>query len=450
MPTAHCLPKTQLDFHPFRRVDVEFDSPTTSSDGGALLLRQLDERLGLTAGLAAFLPDTRAPNRIVHSRLEQLRQRVYQIALGYEDQNDATSLRHDPLMRAVCDRLPEDGHGLSSQPSLSRFEHSVSARDVVRMQRYLEDDYVASLPNDTTHIILDIDATNDPTHGQQPLSFYNAHYGEHMYFPLLVFDQDGRLASARLRPGNAGNNRYATPLISRLVRKLKKRFPDASILVRADAGFCTPRLLEKLESLSAELGRVDFVIGVKKNPVLVRLSGDHLATAAELVKSTGQAARVFTSVRYRARSWDRERYVVAKAEQLGDRENPRFVITSLDDIPPRMLYERVYCARGNAENRIKDFKRALTGDRLSGTTYVVNAFRWLLHATAYRLMHALRTETSRVSNELGRAQFDTLRLRFLKVAAVVKQSTRRIAISLPQAFGLAKEFIAVASALVAA
>ncbi len=449
MPTTDRLAPLDLDVHPRRAVEVTFDAPQVSSDGGWLLLRALEERLGLCAQLAELVPDKRAPTRVVHSRLEQIRQRVFQIALGYEDQDDATSLRTDPLARAMCDRLPDDELGLSSQPTLSRLEHAVRARDVARMQQLLEDDYVCSLPDDTTTVVLDIDSTDDPTHGQQPFSFFHGHYGHAMYFPLLVFDGEGRLASVRLRPGNAGNHRYSTPLIVRLVRKVKARFPQAMVVVRADSGFCTPHMLDALESLHDEYGDVDYVLGLQRNVKLVAAVADSLAEAAARQTHATAATRVYSSLLYQTRTWRRPRYVVAKAEQLGDKPNPRFVVTSLDHVPPQMLYENGYCGRGDAENRIKDFKNALGGDRLSCTTYVANAFRLLLHAFAYRLLDALRDKVAAVAPALGKAQFDTLRLRLLKVAAIVRQSVRRISVALSKAFPLASVFRQVAARLVA-
>jgi hypothetical protein len=403
--------------------------------------------MGLCERVAAALPDSRAPERVVHSRLEQVRQRVFQIALGYEDQNDADALRQDPLWRASCDRLPDDPRGLSSQPTLSRLEHAVTARDVVRLQRQLEADYVASLPAGTDVVVLDLDSTSDPTHGQQPLSFFHGHYDCSMYFPLLVFDGDGRLVSVRLRPGNAGNHRYATPLMQRLVRAIKARFPEANVVVRADSGFSSPRLLTMLEALHRELGAVDYLIGMEKNPRLIALVTEEMAQAAARARHEGGRARVFASVIYQARTWDRARYIVAKAEHLIDKPNPRFVITTLDHVPARLVYERGYCGRGDAENRIKDFKNALGADRLSCTTYVANAFRLLLHAFAYRLLDGLRATIATVAPALGRAQFDTIRLRVLKVAAHVRQSVRRIVIALPTTFGLADVFAQVAARL---
>jgi hypothetical protein len=447
MPTTPCLPQVRLDFHPLRTVDLTFDAPQVSSDGGLLLLRQLDARLGLCDRIASVLPDTRSPGRVIHSRLEQVRQRVFQIALGYEDQNDADTLRHDPLFRASCDRLPNDPRGLSSQPTLSRLEHAVNARDVVRLQRQLEADYVASLPEDTDVVVLDLDSTSDPTHGQQPFSFFHGHYDCSMYFPLLVFDGEGRLVSVRLRPGNAGNNRYATPLMRRLVSAIKARFPNANVVVRADSGFASPRLLAALDTLRQVLGGVDYVIGLEKNSRLLALVADEMIEAAARAPQAGGRARVFASLVYQAKSWGHARQVVARVEHLVDKPNPRFVVTTLDHVSARMVYEHAYCGRGDAENRIKDFKNALGGDRLSCTTYVANAFRLLLHAFAYRLLDGLRVHLKVVAPELGRAQFDTLRLRLLKVAAHVRQSVRRIAVALPSAFGLADVFAHVAAQL---
>jgi hypothetical protein len=437
----------RFGFHPRRVVDVTIDAPAMSSDGGLVLLRQVDERLGLCAKLAPLLVDRRNPRFVQHPRLEQLRQRVLQIAMGYEDQNDANSLRHDPAWKIACDRNVDEADALSSQPSLSRFEHAMTAKAVVALTRALEDEYVTSLPEDTTEVVLDLDSTDDPTHGQQPLSFFNAHYDNYIYFPLLVFDGEGRLAGMRLRPGNAGNNRYAVPLMVRLVRKLKARFANAHILVRADGGFCTPRFLEAIERLDRELTEVRYVIGMPQNSRLVGLADAPIREAAREANATGQTTRRFAMLWYASRNWNSKRRVVVKAEHLGDKSNPRFVVTSVSERDPRTIYEKLYCARGQAENAIKDFKRALASDRLSCTTYVANAFRLAMHAIAYRLMDALRRVVLDVAPGFGRSQFDTLRLLLLKVAALVGQSVRRFTFRLPSAFPKAEVFVAVARAL---
>jgi hypothetical protein len=251
----------------------------------------------------------------------------------------------------------------------------------------------------------------------------------------------------RLRPGNAGNSRYAAPLMARLVRKLKARFPHARILIRADGGFCSPRFLDAIEHLDAELSQVRYVVGLPQNSRLVGLAHVPMQEAEQQARASGQTTRRFATLWYASRNWAHKRRVVVKAEHLGDKANPRFVVTTVDERDPRTVYEKVYCPRGQAENAIKDFKRALAGDRLSCTTYVANAFRLFLHAVAYRLLDALRRVLARVAPSFGRRQFDTLRLLLLKVAALVGQSVRRVTLQLPAAFPMAETFAAVARAI---
>lgn len=437
---TECNPQVRLSFHPDAPIVVEFNAPEISSDGGALLLRQIDDALSLTVGFAAHLNDDRDPLRSLHSREEQTRQRVFQIALGYEDCNDADRLRHDPLLNTVCDRSLSEGKGLSSQPTLSRFEGAQKGTTLRRLVRHLESSYVASLPLDTTLVVLDLDTTDDATHGAQQLSFFNGFYDQHMYHPLLVFDSgSGQLISAILRPGTVPASRGAAALLRRLIRKIKKRLPQAQIAVRADSGFCTPTLLIALEGLNAELGDVEYLIGLPKNPVLLRQAASAMTLAEDLYRRRGVKAQVFASFFYAARHWPHRRFVVAKAEHNALGANPRFVLTSLSEFPPDILY-RAYCERGQCENLIKDFKNALQADRLSCSAFHANFFRLLLHALAYRLLHALRQRVALHSAELGRAQFDTLRLRLLKVAAWVNQSMRRILVRLPNAFPFAEVF----------
>lgn len=437
---ADCIPQLRLGFHPDLPVVVDFDAPEVSSDGGALLLRQVDDSLGLTSGFADRLSDDRDPLRCVHSRQEQTRQRVFQIALGYEDCNDAHRLRQDPIFKTVCDRTPLDQQGLSSQPTLCRFEGSQQGSTLRRLVRYLEDSYVAGLPADTQFVLLDLDTTDDETHGAQQLSFFNGFYDQHMYHPLLVFDSsNGQLISAILRPGRVHASRGAASLLRRLIRKIKKRLPQAQIAVRADSGFCTPALLATLEKLDAELGDIEYLIGLPKNPVLLRQAQSTMNLAQDLYQRRGIKAQAYTSFFYAARRWPRQRFVVAKGEHSAMGANPRFVLTSLSEFPPDILY-RAYCERGQCENLIKDLKNALYADRLSCSSFQANFFRLLLHALAYRLLHALRQRVALSSAELGRAQFDTLRLRLLKVAAWVHQSVRRILVRLPRVFPFAELF----------
>ena len=423
-----------------------------SSDGGVLLLRKLDDRLGLTARLAALLDDPRASTRIRHSRLEQMRQRVYQICLGYADCNDADWLRHDPALRLACDA---EDHAMSSQPTLSRFENSITGKELNRLCRDYEQSYVDELAPTTDAVVLDIDSTDDPTHGNQELMCFHGFYDQHMLHPLLVFDAlSGQLITALLRPGRAHAAKGAITILSRLIRAIRRRCPDASILVRGDSAFAMPKLLERLEQLNAELGDIEYVIGLAKNARVLALATP-LRSSVEAEFVDGKPfVRRFTWLSYATQSWPAERNVICKVERSDRGENPRFVVTSLAEFPARLIYDVAYCARGQAENFIKDFKNALQADRLSCHRFVANAFRLLLHAIAYRLMHALRATVARVAPaveyvatdrvRLATAQMDTLRLRLLKVAAHVTASVRRVLVRLPRAFPLAHVFFAVA------
>ena len=442
---TECNAQQALDFHPELPIRLDFDAPEISSDGGVLLLRQLDDRLGVTAGFAACLPDERNVARVVHDRHEQSRQRIFSIALGYEDCNDAKTLRWDPLLKTACDRTPKDAVGLSSQPTLSRFENAPEGRSLRRLLRWLESSYVEALPESTEVVILDIDATDDETHGQQELSFFHGYYDHHIYHPLLVYDgETGQLITALLRPGNTHASRGAKSVLRRLIRRLKKRQPSVQIVVRGDAGFAMPRLMEELERLDEELGGVDYLFGIAKNAVLKRRAEPAMRWAEELFARRLSTVRRFTSFAYAARSWPHTRHIVAKTEHAHQGANPRFVVTSLEGFDAETLY-RAYIQRGRCELWIKDFKNALQADRLSCSSFAANFFRLLLHAAAYRLLHALRREAGRESAELGRCQFDTLRLRLLKVAALVSQSLRRIWVRLPRAFPYKEVFARLAA-----
>jgi len=442
---TECTRQLCLSFHPEAPVVVEFDAPEISSDGGALLLRQVDDRLELSVGFSECLQEARDSHRVRHGRQEQTRQRIFQIALGYEDCNDADRLRQDPLLKTVCDRTPQDPQGLSSQPTLSRFENAQDGATLRRLVCFFEDHYVNNLPAETQQIVLDIDSTDDETHGAQQLSFFSGFYGHHMYHPLLVFDgESGQLISALLRPGKVHASRGAAGLLRRVIRKIKHRFPQAQIAVRGDSGFCTPHLLETLEELNTELGDVEYLFGLAKNPALLKKAAPAMSQAEELFRRRAEKSECFSCFQYAARTWPRPRFVVAKAEHSEMGANPRFVISSLQGFPADLLY-RAYCERGQCENLIKDLKNALQADRLSCSSFRANFFRLLLHAAAYRLLHALRQQIAPQSAVLGRAQFDTLRLRFLKVAAWVTQSARRILIRLPKAFPWAEVFCRLAS-----
>lgn len=439
---TECTAQVELGFHVRLPVVVRCDAPTMSSDGGWILVREAEEQLGLVKGFAALLPDLRDPTRVQHSREEQLRQRVFQIVMGYEDGNDADSLRSDPVLRTVCDCEVNEGRGLSSQPTLSRFENAVSGPTIGSLVRFLEQRYVASLDPKTALVMLDIDSTDDRTHGQQQLSFFNGFFDHHVYHPLLVFDAgSGQLISAILRPGNNHASRGARGLLGRLIRAIRRRCPFAQIVVRGDSAFSVPRVVRELERLNSQIGEVYYLLGFAKNATLLQLIAPTMQRAREQYEIGKVKVLHYANLTYRAKNWDRSRLIVAKADYSSDGANPRFVLTNIEGFPPDMMYA-AYCERGQCENQIKDLKNALAADRLSCSSFQANFFRLLLHQLAYRLMHALRESVAAFSPALGRAQFDTLRLRLLKVGALVSQSARRILIRLPQAFPLKNVFLA--------
>ena len=438
-PTTECIPRVTLKSDGKKPLLVSFDAPNISSDAGLLLLRQMDDRLRLIKSMAAVLADQRDPVFVRHRREEQLRQRVFQIAMGYPDCNDADRLRHDPLLKTVCDASPAQPFGLSSQPTLSRFENAMDAASLQKIAALFEQQYVQSLPEDTTHVILDIDTTDDPTHGQQQLTFYHGFYEQHMYHPLMVFDAStGELITVLLRPGNAHSSRSAMLILRRVIRLIKARFPAAHVLVRGDGGFCVPRILLGLEELNTQLQNVDYLFGIAQNSRLLTLGGAWIQLAAGQHAATEEHVRLFGVFRYAAASWPRERRIIIKAEHAEKGSNPRFIVTSSEESQARDWYE-AYCARGQCENWIKDFKNAVFADRLSCSSFVANAFRLWLHAMAYRLMHALRTECCS-GLQMACMQLDTLRLRLIKVAAIVTESARRILVRLPKAFPWAQQW----------
>jgi Transposase DDE domain group 1 len=444
VPATDCIPPIRLQFQR-KPLVLSCDAPNISSDGGVLLLRQVDDRLGLTHEFATLLEDHRHPDRRRHDRREQFRQRVYQIALGYEDCNDADRLRHDPAIQHACD----SDRPLSSQPTLSRWENEITGRELNRLWRAFERQYVDELDPTTAFVVLDADGTDDPTHGSQQLSMFHGFYDQHMFHPLVIFDgESGQLISALLRAGNAHAARGAVTMLKRIIRAIRKRCPTAAIVVRGDSAFAMPGLMDCLEQLAAELGDVDYVLGLAQNSRLLELAAPLIDAAREDYERTKQFVRRFAWLKYSTlKSWSHERDVVLKVEYGERGANPRFVVTTLTGFAPGLIYDRAFCPRGQSENYIKDFKNAISADRLSCHRFAANVFRLLLHAVAYRLMHALRNTAGTVEPPLRRLQMDTLRLRLLKVAALVIRSVRRVIVRLPRSFPLAAAFASLAQKL---
>ncbi len=457
---TQCNTKTRLDFHPKFPIDIDFSAEHISSDGGAVLLRQAEERLGLCKLIAGLVPDERDQSRVIHSRDDQVLQRVIQIALGYADQNDAKYLREDPLLKAACDRAPSEAH-LSSQPTLCRFENAVPLAHLEAMQWKLFLTWIETLDDNRREVTIDIDSSAFEGHGQQQELSFNTYHGGHILHPLLLFDDEtGQLITVILRPGRVHDATDAKDWLERIITAVKVLHrPDCSVVVRADAGFASPAIYRCLEHLDDTFGQVGYLIGLRGNSKLFDTIEPALQSARELRKERCQPARVFIDFMYQAGSWKRSRHVVGKAEvtMLGD--NPRFVVTNLDEFPPRLLYEMAYCGRGRCERHIGEFKGGLEGDRISCHLYEANGFRLILAALAYRLLFEVRHTVAKASevatnpevreklNGLSRASFSTLRLRLLKVAVIVRQSVRRLYLQGARSFPMADVFHHVAAAM---
>ena len=400
-----------------RKLTLDFNGGAISGDAGLIVLREFDARLGLTQGLKRLVKDPRDRRYVDHDLLTLLRQRVYQIAAGYEDANDALFVRNDPVMQAVAGR---PGRALASQPTFSRLENEVDW-DSIRLLESEGTEWFCRHGMTQGEIILDMDSTEDPTHGQQAFSFYNAHYDSYMYHPLLIFEgNSGVLLASRLRPGNAMGSRQAIALLRPLVRRLRSRFCRRAIALRADTAFSSPEVLDY-----AEYAGLHYAIGFARNDRLLDRVVGLCEKADRLWESNadGKRVRLYTSFLYRARSWPRARRVVAKIERTAQGMNLRFLVTNR-----RGRAEEVftwYEQRGQAENFIKELKNDLEADRLSCMEYRANAFRLQLHVLAYNLFVLFRRHVLR-GTELARAAVGTIRLRLLKIGARVKLSARRL------------------------
>jgi hypothetical protein len=431
----------QLCFPPVagQTVRADFEGGALSSDFGPLLLRGIDRQIGLTERLTAAIHDKRHPSYIDHPVRNLLAQRIYQIASGYADGNDANNLRHDPMFKLGVERLPLDAdHDLASAPTFSRLEHQMDRKDLYRLTRALVDHFIASYPEPPAAIVLDLDHSDDATHGQQEFAFYNHYYQSYCYLPLFIFEGTSHaLVTACLRPGTRPTGAENAMILVRLLSYLRRHWPHTHILVRGDSHFATPEIIEVI----AHRRWTDFVFGLAGNAVLLRHAASVMQEArclyqqrVALARAYGQAppasSRLYDEFAYAATSWAQPWRVVLKAEVMSAGDNPRFVVTSLDAPRPQMLYEDLYCARGNCENDIKAVKCDLHSDRTSATTFLANAMRLLLACAAYALHHALRTHTLQHTG-LANAQPATVILTLFKVATQIKQYKDRILLHLP-------------------
>jgi len=432
---------------------VQFDERHGSSDGGAILLKACDAALGLSRRLSESLADRRQLGKVEHTVRDLLRQRLFAIACGYEDGNDAARLGSDPIHKLLLDRDAITGAMLASQPTLSRFENAPRRADLYRMGEALAgcviERHRRRLGRRCQHITIDLDPTDDPTHGGQQLTFFNGHYGTWCYLPVAGFvtfnhEPEQYLFSYVLRPGNAPATRGAIGILRRLLERLREAFPRARVLVRLDGGFAAGEVFDFLEAQ-----RCDYVVAMAKNKRLAPRAARLMGRARRQSRRTGKTAHVYGETRYAARRWSKKRRVIIKAEVVRHpgrepKMNPRFLVTNLKG-PPRRLYEKVYCARGDIENRIKELHHGLQIDRTSCPRFLANQLRVLITAAAYVLMQELRRRAGGTS--LARAQVSTLRERLLKLGARIERSVRRLVVHLPHSCPYQSEWRRIALSL---
>jgi hypothetical protein len=382
----------------------------------------MDRRLRLTAQLAARLPDPREPSACEHTMLDLLRQRIYGIALGYEDGNDHLRLRQDVALQTAVERVEE----LASPATLCRWENRADRKAAVLVHELLVEQFIASHPRAPNELILDFDATDDAVHGQQEGRFFHGYYDQYCFLPLYVFCGTQLLVSY-LRSSNVDPARHAWAVLKLLVRRLRAAWPEVKIILRGDSGFCRWRMMRWCDRHG-----VFYVLGLAQNGRLNARAGKHLARAERLHRKTGQRQRFFKEFRYAAQTWDRKRRVILRAEHSDKGSNPRFVVTNLDDAAAH-LYDKVYCARGEMENRIKEQQLDLFSDRTSCSKWWANQFRLLLSSLAYVLVESIRRVALK-KTELARATCGTIRLKLLKIGAVLLRNTRRIQLHLSSAY----------------
>lgn len=418
-----------------RQIEADFSGGALSSDGGVMLMRQIDQKIGLSRAVAAALSDPRDPERITHPLRDLIAQRLYALCCGYEDLNDHDVLRHDPLMQTAVGRVDD----LASSPTLSRLETRATRADVVALNRVLIEQFITAQKVAPQELTLDVDASDVPLHGDQEQSQFHGYYDHYCYLPLYVFCGQAML-SCVLRPSRIDGARHAAAVIRLIVTRLRQAWPQVKIIVRGDSGFCRQRLLRWCER-----NTVGYVIGVSRNSRLQKRVKVWEAELETAYADSGVKQRTIQEFRYAAKSWGIERRVVTRLEFGAQGTNPRFVVTNLD-LPATDLYDTLYCQRGEAENRIKEAQLDLFGTRASCHKFLANWLRLMFAALAYTLMQRLR-EIALVGTDLARASASTIRVRLLKIGAAILRNSRRVRIMLASYHPLREVFLTATRAL---
>ena len=423
--TQQASPLFNLSDFGRKKAQVRFDLEETSSDGGLLLLKEVDNQIGLINRLSDCLHDTRHQSYVKHSVDSMLRQRIMQIAAGYEDANDCNVLKDDRILK-VCTNQQQ---ALATQPTMSRFENQPDNKALYKMAVAFLDNFIASYAKEPEVIIIDSDDTNSFTYGQQELALFNNYYGDYCFMPLHVYEGiSGKLITTILKPGRRSKSINVFAILKRIIGYLRKHWPNTLIVFRGDSHFCSKEVMDYIDCLP----KVEFITGLTGNSVLNKHASVTVESAQRSYESTGKPVKRYHSFQYKAGSWTRAERVVVKVEVTSMGTNVRFIVSSLN-IRAKVLYEQGYCARGAAELRIKDHKTYLLSDRMSCSSFKANQFRLFLHSAAYVLIHTLQNELLG-GTEFCKATMKTIQLKLIKVAARVKFMKTKVIIDLPTAF----------------
>lgn len=410
-----------------KKVIMDFDGGATTSDAGLLILREIERSSGIIRRLVECIPDKRDERYIDHTMKELVTQRVMQIACGYEDADDSDHLRCDPAVKMACDRAPLSGDDLASQPTMSRLENSVSRTTLYRIAQGFVDAFIGSYKRPPKKIILDIDDTDDPTHGAQQLSLFNAYYEEYCFMPLHIYEgYSGKLICTVLRPGKRPDGSEIAAILKRVLNRIRQRWPKVRMVLRGDSHFSGPEIFD----LCRGMRRTHFVLGLSNNRALAPLVEDAVQKVEAAYKQIGKKVKVFVEFPYQAKSWTEPHRVICKIEVSEKGRNVRFIVTDLNGKGPQRMYDESYCGRGCMENFIKNHKTYLHSDRTSCHTFEANQFRLFLHSAAYVLLHALEEKSLR-GTEFAGSQFNTIILRILKIGATIVERLSQIRIHLP-------------------
>lgn len=418
-----------------KKVEVDFDGGQMSSDSGLLFLRELESELGIIDRIVNVMRDPRHAAYVKHDLLELTKQRVFQIAAGYEDGNDCSQLRKDPVMKMVCEKLPGTDPDLASQPTMSRFENALSSTDLYRIAQALLDVFIDSYQTAPEAIVLDFDDTADATYGNQQLSFFNAYHDSYCYMPLHVYEgKSGKLITTILRPGKRPSGKEVVSILKRITKAIRAAWPEVGIIFRGDSHYSSPEVFDFCNAHN-----VKYILGLTpRKPMLVN-ADSLIKQAKELYALENKPVKRFGEFNYRAKSWSAQQRVIVKAEHNGKGANTRFIVTNLEHANLKFVYQDIYCDRGRMELMIKEHKNHLLSDRTSCSRFKANQFRLFLHSLAYVLLHAFREKYLK-GTQWATAQFNTIQKRLFKIGARVRQLSTKIKISLPSSFPNQQEY----------